>query len=340
MTNQSSIKWPSLSVIMINRNDSTKMKQSLASLSEQDYPKDLIETLVIDGGSSDNSKEVAKKYGAKFIDGGYSENQEARRAVGTKHAKNEILLFLDTDNYLPYKTWLKDMLQPLIEDLNIFASQPSRYTHRKNDSIFNRYCSLFGVNDPVVFYLGKQDRMAHYDNGWTLKGDAEDKGNYYKVKFTSSNLSTVGCNGFLIRREVLNKVVGDPENFFHIDVIFDLLELGYTNIAFIKNDIIHDTSTTLTNLMKKRMIYLKTHSVELAKRRRYRVYDSNKFKDNLLLVKFLFFTVTLVKPLFDSLRGFVKRPDIAWFVHPVICWIFLYAYGMSVVRKIDLTSKR
>lgn len=327
------ISLPTLSIIIVNRNSASKMQKSLESINSQDYPKGLMEILVIDGGSTDNSREVAEKYGAKFIEGGYSDNQEARRFVGVERAKNEIIVWIDTDNYLPYNFWLQDMVRPFLDDSEIFASQTLRYQYRKKDTLFNRYCSLFGINDAVVFYTGKQDRLPYYYSGWKLNGKAIDKGSYYKVKFSADNLTTVGCNGFLIKRDILKKVVTIPENFFHIDVIFDLVKLGYTNIAFVKNGIIHDTSDSLGNLIRKRVSYFKNHSITLVDRRRYKIYNINNIKDNLSLLKFILFTVTFVRPLFDSLRGFMRKPDVAWFIHPLVCWMFLYAYGYSVVQK-------
>lgn len=327
------ILWPTLSIVMVNRNSASKMQKSLESINSQDYPKDLIEILVIDGGSTDDSREVAEKYGAQFIEGGYSDNQEARRSVGAERAKNEIIAWIDTDNYLPYNSWLRDMVRPFLDDPEIFASQTLRYQYRKKDSLFNRYCALFGINDPVAFYFGKADRLPYYYDRWKLKGKAIDKGKYYKVEFYTDNLSTVGCNGFLIRNEIVKKVINVPENFFHIDVIFDLVKLGHTKIAFVKNGIIHETSDTLGKLIRKRISYFNNHSVDLVDRRRYKIYDSDSIKDNLLLIKYILFTVTMVKPFFDALRGFIAKPDFTWFIHPLVCWMFLYAYGYSVVQK-------
>lgn len=325
--------WPTLSVVMVNRNDARRMKTSLESIRMQDYPKEKIEILIIDGGSTDTSETVAKEFGAKFIEGGFAGNQEARRGVGATHAKNEILVYLDTDNYLPHSEWFQKMVHPLIEDREIFASQTLWYAYRKTDTLFNRYCSLFGVNDPVAYYLSKQDRLTHYQEKWVLKGSPEDKGNYYKIVFTE-DLPTVGCNGFLIRREVLLKVVDDFNNFFHIDVIYDLIKRGHKNIAFVKDEVIHDTSATLLGNLKKRISYYASHSVELKNNRRYKVFDTKNKRDVILLLKYILYSVTIIKPLWDATKGFVKKPDIAWFMHPVACIAFLFAYGLAVIKNI------
>lgn len=325
-------KLPTISIIIVNRNGGSKLEHSLKLINLQSYPKDLVEILIIDGDSTDNSKELAKKFHAQFVDGGFSDNQEARRFIGAKKAKNEIIVWIDSDNYLPRKDWLKIMMKPFLEDKDIFAAETLRYAYQRDNRAFNRYCSLFGVNDPVAFYLGKADRLDYSNNKWTLAGKAVDKGEYFEVTF-DQNLPTVGCNGFLIRRRILEKVLTEPESYFHTDVIFDLIKLGYNKIAFVKTDIIHDTSDSLRGLIKKRTDYYLNHSVKLAQKRRYQVFDPSKKNDRIHLLLFVLYTLTIVKPLFDATKGFVKKPDTAWFLHPMVCFIFLYAYSNSVIRS-------
>ncbi len=333
MNNEIMDQLPSLSIVIINRNGGKKLQRCLMEVRGQDYPKELIEALIIDGGSTDNSRDLAKKYEAKFINGGYPDNQENRRFIGAKEAQNEIIVWLDTDNYLTSLDWLKKMVEPLLENKKIFASETYHYAYRKKTGAFNRYCALFGINDPVAFYLGKADRATHYQSKWRLMGKARDKGNYFEVTF-SGDLPTVGCNGFLIRRSVLNKVLTTPENYFHIDVIYDLLLKGYNKIAFVKSDIIHDTGEKLSNLMHKRVTYFTQHGLKQGQNRRYKVFDSSRKRDKLLLLMFVVYTITLVRPLFDSLRGFVRKPDFAWFLHPIVCWLFLISYGVVIYKSV------
>jgi len=41
--------------------------------------------------------------------------------------------------------------------------------------------------------------------------------------------------------------------------------------------------------------------------------------------------LTLIKPLYDSFRGFIRKPDIAWFLHPVLCLAIVFSYGFTIV---------
>lgn len=57
---------------------------------------------------------------------------EAGKAAGLKHAKNDIIAFIDSDNILPDKDWLKRMVEPF-DDPEIIASEPIEYTYRASD---------------------------------------------------------------------------------------------------------------------------------------------------------------------------------------------------------------
>lgn len=323
---------PSLSIITVALNCENILEECYSRMVSQDYPKDKIELLCIDGGSTDRTRDVAVKWGARVIDGGYKENQEARRYVGYMNAKNEILVYLDSDNFLTEKEWLKKMVQPLIEDSEIIATQTLRYEYDKSQSLMNRYFALFGVNDPVAFYLGKADRLPWFNERWNLRGNVIcEKETYYKVQFSTDFLPTIGCNGFLVRRSAFEKLNYEPEDFLHIDANYDLIKMGLNKYGIVKTAILHATGDTFVKSIRKRMDYMGIHHQRLRKIRRYRVFDATNRNDVLNLIKFVLFACTLFKPFYDSLKGYIKIRDIAWFLHPFICIGFTIGYGYSTI---------
>lgn len=336
MTSKSSgNNLPSLSVIIVTYNCAQNLEKCLDQIIYQNYPSDKIEILVVDGGSTDETCEIARKKGARVIvNGEYQENQEARREIGMKNAKNEILAYIDSDNIIPHEDWLLEMVKPLIDDASIIGTQTLRYTYLKDGSVLNRYYGLFGVSDPVAYYLKKMDRISWAVGGWNLRGSVlEENEDYYKVKFDYTKLPTIGCNGFLIRREILEKVDCDPERFFHIDVTYDLAKLGLNTYGIVKNDVIHLTGDTFYRSLKKRVSYMKLHHQQYGDFRRYKVYDSSEMVDNLNLLKFIIYSATFIKPTFDSFKGFLKIRDMAWFLHPFMCFGITVAYGYATITK-------
>src|SRR5687767_10002467 len=64
---QPSAKWPRVSVIIPVKNDAHRLAVCLASLAEQEYPAERLEVIVVDNGSSDDSRQVAEQAGAKVL---------------------------------------------------------------------------------------------------------------------------------------------------------------------------------------------------------------------------------------------------------------------------------
>jgi len=321
---------PSISVVMPTLNSATTLKYCLESILVQDYPQSLIEVLIVDGGSNDATLAIAKSFGCRIIQEEKERNNpEGRKAIGLKSAHNELVAFIDSDNILPHKEWFKKMVAPLLDSPEIIATQPLRYAYKSDASILNRYFALMGVNDPVAYYLNKRDRMSWAEDTWNLLGDSSERDGYLVVKFKSKNIPTLGANGFLIRREILLKSRCSPQEFFHIDVNCDLVALGYNTYGLVKEDIIHLTGNTFFSFLGKRMRYMRRYYQENNSARRYSVYT---YEDKAKLVRFIFITLTLVKPFYDSFRGYRKIHDRAWFLHPLMCLGILFAYGWVTIE--------
>jgi glycosyltransferase involved in cell wall biosynthesis len=331
---------PSVSFIVITRNSGKNLRICLKRVAAQDYPRSKVELVIVDCGSTDDTIGIAKKYirrlgGRIVVRKDYWNDQEARRAVGLHSSKNEIAAYIDSDNFIPTRDWLRQMVFPFMDNPEIVASQTLRYCYWKRSSLLNRYFGLFGFNDPVAFYMGKADRLAWYHDDWRLSGKATDCGSYYLVEFDTENLPTVGCNGFLVRRkELLAHADTRPEAFFHIDVNYDLVKNGRNKFAFVKNCIFHRTAGDLLSFLRKRAAYAKEFDsvAGYESKRRYRIFDPKKGDDVLRLLIYILYSVTIVKPLYDSIRGYAKKPDLAWFLHPFMCLSFLCIYGFYSLR--------
>lgn len=328
-------KFPPLSIIIVTLNSQRTLKECLQYIKEQSYPS-LSEVLIIDGGSTDDTLDIAKESGLpiKVIEGGYRDNQEARRAVGILKAKNEICAFIDSDNYILDKNWLKDMVSPLLEDKKIIASQTLRYAAPKNVTVLNRYFGLLGAADPVAYYLGKADRLSWAFDEWNLLGKVILQNNkYLVVEFSENNYPTVGCNGIVFKRSILLKVASkDPKNYLHTDVFIDVGKLGYNKFAIVKNEIFHNTAGNLWSFLKKRRKYMQLFHQELNKTRRHLIFNPRKLSEVFRLIVFIIFSITIIEPFLESIRGYIKKRDIAWFIHPLLCLGLAIVYAEATIR--------
>lgn len=330
-------KLPTVSVVIAAYNAETTIARVLASIRNQDYPQTLVDITIVDGGSKDRTLEIAKKYTTSIISVDPArQNAEYNKCIGVHRAKGELLFLVDHDNVLPTESVLRRMVQPLLNHPEVVGVETLRYHYDPKASLLDRYFALFGAGDPLAWYLGKADRLSFLYDRYNLAGRARDMGEYYLVTFSPDRISTLGANGFIIRRSLLMKHAQvDPQHFYHIDVNVDLIRKGYNTYAFIKDGILHLSGyKNLWSFLSRRKLFmeqfhLSSTGITARVERRYSVYEP---KDKWKLFWFILISLTIIIPLTDSIRGFRKIHDPAWFLHPFLCFVLVILYGWIIMK--------
>lgn len=89
---QTSKQAPAISIVIPTYNEEKTLPQLLTSIANQDFQD--FEVIIADANSTDNTRELAKAFGAKVIDGGMP---GPGRNKGAASAKGNHLLFVDAD---------------------------------------------------------------------------------------------------------------------------------------------------------------------------------------------------------------------------------------------------
>jgi glycosyltransferase involved in cell wall biosynthesis len=324
-----------ISFVIPTLNAEKVLKKCLRSINKQNYPKKNYEILIIDGGSTDKTLEIAKKYKAKIFSNPLK-TAEAGKAVGVKKAQSKYICLIDSDNILPNKDWLNKMLAPLEENKDIIASEPIKFTYRANSGIFERYSALIGANDPYAFITGVYDRQNWVNKKWTgLNLEEVDKKNYLQVTLKKNTIiPTIGANGTIFRSTFLKNNL-KSDYLFDIDIISQVLDSKKKDlfIAKVKVGIIH---TFCENSFSKFIRKQKRRLVDYYIYQNLRQYNWQPINDKSQL-KFIFYTILIIPALVDSFRGFFKKTDLVWFLHPFLCLITLFVYTLVTIQfKIGL----
>ena len=319
-------KLPSISICIATLNAQRVLEECLKSIFEQDYPKSKIEIILGDGGSTDNTLKIAKKYKAKVFHNPLK-TAESGKAVALKEARNELVLLIDSDNYLPTKNWLKKMVGAL-KDPQILGSEPWEFTYRKNDTLVNRYCALIGANDPYCYFIGNYDKRSALSGKWTgLRLEQKDMGSYLKVKIKKGMLPTIGANGTVWRAKVLKKAVGESNYLFDTDIPHILTEEKDFYFAKVKVGIIHDYCYRLTDFYRKQRRRAKDFFYLESQKKRGQTFQ-RQVKGRLY---FIFSTILIFPLVYQSIKGYFKKPDKAWLFHPWFCLVTLWIYGTETI---------
>ena len=315
-------KLPSISIVIPTLNCENLLKKCLESIENQDYPKNKIEIIIADRGSKDNTLKIARKYTSKIFSNPLK-TAEAGKAVGVKKAKNDLIAFIDSDNILPEKDWIKKMVKPF-EDDEIIGSEPLYYTYRKTDPITTRYFALLGMGDPLCLFIGNSDRYCYITGKWTeMQVKQQDKGEYLKIELNEKQIPTMGVNGFMIKRKFIKNFKGDY--LFDIDLVYNLVKNGENKFAKVKIGIIHLFSTHFSTFFKKQNRRIKDYLYYSKLKKRGYNWSSNK------TLLFAFSTLLILPIVYQAFKGYKAKKDSAWVLHFPACFITLLIYSLNIL---------
>lgn len=101
------------------------IKDAINSILFSDIPKDKYEIILVDNNSTDNTIEVCKEYGIKYINNPIQMNQSKSRNDGIKEANGEYVIFLDGDDYLN-TLYLNEIAETIESNKHIDVFFPNR----------------------------------------------------------------------------------------------------------------------------------------------------------------------------------------------------------------------
>jgi hypothetical protein len=191
-----------------------------------------------------------------------------------------------------------------------------------------------------------------------VERDEKDKGDYLLVRLDKRGLPTIGANGTVFRAQFLKEnLVGDY--LFDIDILAKYIkEQGSVSFVKTKNGIIHlyceasENESALSKFARKqrrRVNDFLYHKFDARDREfEWEAEDVNgtggtgsaegvfslfitTIKNNFGMVKFLFSCLTVIPLLCQMIRGFLRKPDTAWFFHPIACEITFFEYGRGAL---------
>jgi GT2 family glycosyltransferase len=98
-------RFPSVSIVIPVLNDADGLNRCLLSICSNDYPRELVEIIVVDNGSSDGSPDVARRHGAIVLTLA-GRSVATMRNVAAAQARGSLLAFVDADHTVE-RSWLR-----------------------------------------------------------------------------------------------------------------------------------------------------------------------------------------------------------------------------------------
>ena len=200
---------PSISIAIPTYNEESNIDRCLASIFGQRYLGKL-EVFIIDGGSTDKTIQLAKKYHVHILRNPWKQAEYGKK-IGLMKASGKYFMILDCDMDLAGDGWFERMVEPLEHDNTIVGSW-TRFVSKRDDAPLNKYITLDPIQrDPLFEYLTS-----------SVKGCIVDQNdNYWTVKYSKDRMLPTGFCLFR-RKQILKTIIRDLKKYMELDnlVIF------------------------------------------------------------------------------------------------------------------------
>jgi cellulose synthase/poly-beta-1,6-N-acetylglucosamine synthase-like glycosyltransferase len=181
-----------ISIIITALNSEQTIGECLKSICEQNYPKDCLEVILVDGCSKDATVQIAEQYPVKVISTPL--NAPAAYNYAIKIASHDVLGFVDADAKVE-KEWLNKLVPHLDEP------------------------HVAGVSGGIETW--------NTENGWARSIGYEIKNRYARLKKYATRIATMNL---LLKKSVLEEAGGFDEHLssqYDTDFGFRITSRGY-----------------------------------------------------------------------------------------------------------------
>ena len=211
---------PKVSILVATYNSELTIDACLKALFELDYPKELLEVIVVDGCSKDATLEIAQKYPVKVV----SEPLSAPAAYNyaMKIVSSDALGFVDSDAKVE-KEWLRKLVAHL--------------------------------GDPQVAGISGDIETWNTENIWARSIGYDLKSRYARLKKSVLRVATMNL---LLKKSIIDEVGGFDENLpsqYDTDLGFRITSRGYKILFEPNATCYHFNRSTVSGYFRQQLQY-------------------------------------------------------------------------------------
>lgn len=310
---QSPIIYPSITFAIPTFNEAHRITTCLQAIVNQNYPRDLIEILVVDADSTDNTVKIAEQYGAKIIRNP-KKLPEPGLAMAYELARGDYMVFLAADNVFFDRDWLSKMVRPFVDDPANIVLSFSKVQNDPKDNMWNKYINE--DQEPFsAFVFGNAshpDKFAHQYKTIVSTPD------YVIYDYDADVYPLIAlAQGTILKTKLSRKAT----EFDDIAPIIEIIRSG-KRIAFIRNTGLYHYSYASLKHIYKKLDFRISNSIKTGSYGEREKNNSHQRRFRKYL--FLLYAASIVLPIVDGLRqGIVKRK---WYMllHPIVVYLIAY----------------
>lgn len=315
ITRMTRAHFPLVSFIIPTLNAAAILPKCLQAIRGQRYPQNKIEIIVADAGSTDNTRKIARSFGAKIIPNPEILHEPGKDSA-SKIARGEILFFTDADNILSSHQWLNSMMKAYRQHPKIMGFLPQTLPARGSNSL-DRYLGYLST-DPLTWFI--YGPAAHPRDYAKMYQPIKETSSYKLYTFTTQNHPLIGLTqGFGTKKTFKRGTIGHADDILAaIKLISEGGIIAYVPAA----GVYHYHVAGLENFIKKyrwrfrnnvqqkiKGMGLVNRLTYLNSRRRMRMY------------LFIPYALSVIFPALHALQLTIKHRDPVMLWHVVASWI-------------------
>lgn len=322
---------PLISIIIATFNSARTLPLVINSIHKQIIPKNKLEILIIDGGSTDDTLKIAKNNNCSIYKNERVEPVNAK-LLGYKYAKGGYIVYLDADEVIenPNSLLLKYKLLKINKEIKAVIG--SGYRNPSHAKFLTKYINEFG--DPFSYFIYKLSKNSNYYYPALKKLFPVIKENSEFVIFDFSKngidlLHELGAANSMLDRDFLKEEFPNLNlnSFAHL---FQALISKSKFIGMIKNDaVIHYSTSDLRSYLNKINWRIKNNIYHLSSLGISGFWGREKFHSNRTKIKkylYIPYAFTFIFPLLDSLQLAISRKEVTYLLH-----LFLTVYSAIMI---------
>ncbi len=317
------------SIIVATYNSENTIDLALSSIRNQQFEQDMIEIILVDGGSTDHTLEIAEKYHVRVIQNPYRLPEPAK-LLGVKAAIGKYFIIMDSDESLNGGDILSKR-KALLE----------QYPHVK--CLFIGYTSPENVNSCCHYYNAVGDPFSCFVYGIFKNSMAglikRHKGIHEEgihiVSFGKKEIRPIGDSAIVMERKyVLEHYMSENDELEFTTVLFDRMMVDTGYVGHIEGDMnIHNTSSDFTTYFKKLKFRI-VNNVHDINRSGY----SNRAQYSKLMSRrkylYVLYAASIVLPIIDGIRMSFHYKHPIFLLHPVFTEYVFIEIGIQMLKKL------
>ena len=333
------IEYPNVTIMIATFNSDRILERPLEAIRLQTYPQEKMEILIIDGGSKDNTIDIARRYGCKVLNNPHKDPVNAK-LIGMKYASGDYLITIDHDEVLTNRDSIRCRIDAMIRYKNCKVAFCSGYKCPEGFSHLNEYISEFG--DPFsLFYYRFSKGYNYFPKALSKKATYLYSDSEFEIYRFDKSLDRIiieiVCVGTLIDLNYFRSIYDSDkhaEDFVHLFYI--MIDDGYKDVIVSKNDPLEHYSVDSLKSYLPKLRWRIINNVHYAERAAQGFSGRQKQTRSSCIRKYLFplYAISTLFPLIDAMYYAFSRRNSAFLLHPYLCWYVTIYIMFQYVRKI------